>query len=83
MGGGGNGSVGNANATAGTANTGGGGGGTGTSVGTVGTGGSGIVILKYSAALTATIVGLGSSTVSSGGFKITSFTSGTGTVTFN
>jgi hypothetical protein len=82
-GGGGAGSVGNASSTAGGTNTGGGGGGTGTSVGTVAAGGSGIVVLKYSSALTATIVGLTSSTVTSGGFKVTTFTAGTGTITFS
>jgi hypothetical protein len=46
-------------------------------------GGAGVVILKYSSALTAALVGLTASTITSGGFKITTFTAGTGTVTFN
>jgi hypothetical protein len=71
----------------GTVNTGGGGGGCGTGGGGTpvpGLGGSGIVIVKYPDTLTATIgAGLTSSTTSSGGFKITSFTAGTDTVEFN
>jgi hypothetical protein len=84
-GGGGNGSVAGSNATSGLANYGGGGGGSGSSVGTVGAGGAGVVILKYSASFTATVSGgLTSSTPApSGGYKITTFTAGTGTVTFN
>jgi hypothetical protein len=44
----------------------------------------GIVFLKYPEGLTITIgAGLAGSTASpSGGFKVTTFTSGTGTVTF-
>jgi hypothetical protein len=42
------------------------------------------VILKYNVALTLSIgVGLVSSTVTSGSFKITTFTSGSGTVTWS
>lgn len=64
----------------GTANTGGGGGG---GYNTRGSGGSGIVILKYPDNITLTIGGgLTSSTSTSGGFKITSFTAGTDTVSF-
>lgn len=60
-------------------NTGGGGGGSFSPAGQPG--GSGIVILKYPSAYQLTIpVGLTSSTVSSGDFKITSFTAGTGSV---
>jgi hypothetical protein len=60
-------------------NTGGGGGGGGSNGGN---GGSGIVILKYPDTITLTIgAGLTSSTTTSGGFKITSFTAGTDTVT--
>jgi hypothetical protein len=68
-------------------NTGGGGGGaansggSGTTAG--GAGGSGIVILKYPDTITLTIgAGLTPSTSSAGGFKITSFTAGTDTVSF-
>jgi hypothetical protein len=62
-------------------NTGGGGGGAGYGA-TAGTGGSGIVVLKYPDSVTLTIGGgLTSSTTTSGGFKITSFTAGTDTVT--
>ena len=78
---GGGGAGGSASGTSGTVNTGGGGGGTGNG-GTAGSGGSGIVILKYPDTVTLTIGGgLTSSTSTSGGFKITSFTAGTDTVT--
>ena len=72
--------------TAGTANTGGGGGSGNASASSNaningGAGGSGIVILKYADTLTATIGGgLTASTASAGGFKVTSFTAGTGNV---
>lgn len=67
--------------TAGTANTGGGGGGGGLRAGSAG--GSGVVILKYADSMTLTISGgLTSSTATSGGFKVTTFTAGTGTVSF-
>ena len=67
--------------TVGGANTGtGGGGNNGAGV----NGGSGVVVLKYPDNVTATIdVGLTSSTTTSGGFNITTFTAGTGAVTFN
>jgi hypothetical protein len=89
-GGAGGGGAGGANAgagSAGTVNTGGGGGGSsqlGTTV-TGGAGGSGIVIIKYSDTLTITNPGGGltSSTSTAGGFKVTSFTAGTGTIQFN
>jgi hypothetical protein len=46
-------------------------------------GGSGVVILKYADSMTLTISGgLTSSTATSGGFKVTTFTAGTGTVSF-
>jgi hypothetical protein len=62
------------------ANTGGGGGAGGGTNG--GNGGSGVVILKYPASLTLTVgAGLTSSTTTSGGNKITTFTAGTDTVT--
>lgn len=78
-GGGGNGST-TGTAGSGTINTGSGGG--GTFSGTAGAGGSGIVILKYPDTVTLTIgAGLTSSTTTSGGFKITSFTAGTDTIT--
>ena len=65
--------------TAGTVNTGGGGGG-GQTAG--GAGGSGVVILKYPDTLTLTVgAGLTSSTSTAGGFKVTSFTAGSDTVT--
>jgi hypothetical protein len=66
----------------GTVNTGGGGGGT-HATGNGGNGGSGIVIIKYPDAYTLTIgAGLTSSTSTSGGFKITSFTAGSDTISF-
>jgi len=64
----------------GAANTGGGGGGVST---TPVAGGSGIVILRYLATNTLVIGdGLVSNTLTDGNFKVTSFTSGTGTVQF-
>lgn len=83
LGGGGNGGK-NYTAGSGTANTGGGGGGAGHDGGsyTGGSGGSGIVVLKYPVGATLTIGGsLTSSTVTSGDYKITSFTAGSDTVT--
>jgi hypothetical protein len=84
-GGGGDGSA-TTNGTAGTANTGGGGGG-GAGGFTVngGNGGSGIVIIKYPDAYTISNPGGGltSSTATAGGFSVTSFTAGTGTIQFN
>lgn len=84
--GGGAGGSGTQNGTAGTANTGGGGGGgsiagSGAVVG--GAGGSGVVILKYSSSITPTIsAGLTHSTATVGANKVTTFTAGTGTITF-
>jgi hypothetical protein len=69
----------------GTTNTGGGGGGGGGNHDDGGAGGSGVVILKYPDTLTLTIdAGLTSTTDSStvAGYKITTFTAGTGNVTF-
>jgi hypothetical protein len=71
-------------ATAGTANTGGGGGGcTGTSNAT--NGGSGVVIIAYPSTNPALVVGAGLtysvSTVSRSGYRVYTFTQGTGTVT--
>jgi hypothetical protein len=64
---------------AGTANTGNGASGNNTTPGK--NGGSGVVILKYLKNVDLTIgVGLTSSTVISGDFKITTFTAGTDTV---
>lgn len=78
-GGGGNGG---APGAAGTANTGGGGGG-GRASNNGGAGGSGIVIIKYPDTYTISVgAGLTSSTSTSGGFSVTSFTAGTGTVSF-
>lgn len=69
-------------ATAGTVNTGGGGGGGNTTSGS-GAGGSGIVIIKYPSNYAINpSAGLSHRTVTSAGFNITSFTAGTGTVTF-
>ena len=69
----------------GTGNTGSGGGGTGNYPGTfAGSGGSGIVIFRYSNTLrdiTSISGGLGYSYANTGGYKIYTFTSGTGTVT--
>ena len=85
LGGGGAGGAGSAG-IAGTTNTGGGGGGGGhpgnpNNQQGGGTGGSGIVILKYSSSLSLAAGGaLTSNTVTSGDFKITSFTSGFGNV---
>jgi hypothetical protein len=66
--------------TAGTANTGGGGGGGGgSSAG--GAGGTGVVILRYpSSYFLAISSGLTSTTSTDGGFKVTTFTAGSGTV---
>jgi hypothetical protein len=69
--------------TSGTANRGGGGGG-GYNNNPNGSGGSGVVILKYPEIFTVTIgSGLTGSTAGpSGGFKVTTITAGTGTVSF-
>jgi hypothetical protein len=75
-----------ANGTNGTPNTGGGGGGAGrngASLRTGGNGGSGVVIIKYPDTITLSIGGgLTSSTTTSGGFKVTTFTAGSDTVSF-
>jgi hypothetical protein len=74
--------------TPGSTNTGGGGGGGG-NVGqdpTPGSGGSGIVVLKYPDTATISNPGGGltfSTPAPAGGFKVTSFTAGTGTIQFN
>jgi hypothetical protein len=70
--------------TQGTVNTGGGGGGGGQdSAGAAG--GSGVVIIKYPDTFTITNPGGGLTftTASSGGFKVTTFTAGTGSIQFN
>ena len=86
-GGGGAGGVNVGDGTAGTANTGGGGGAGGGNGGTNGggAGGSGVVIVKYPDTYTITNPGGGltSSTASAGGFKVTTFTAGTGNIQFN
>jgi hypothetical protein len=83
-GGGGNGASSGAAGT-GTVNTGGGGGGVGQTATNAGAGGSGVVIIKYPD--TATISnpggGLTYSTATSGGFSVTTFTAGTGTVSWS
>ena len=84
-GGAGGGGAGGSSGTAGTTNTGGGGGaGTGGSgSGVTGAGGSGVVIIKYLSVYNATFsAGLTTTTATSGGYKITTITAGTGTVTF-
>ena len=70
----------------GTTNTGGGGGGGAAGgSGTGGSGGSGVVVLKYSEIFTITISGglTGSTTSPTGGYKITTITAGTGTVSWS
>jgi len=73
-------------ATAGTVNTGGGGGGGGylLGFGAGGAGGSGLVVLRYPDTLTITVgVGLtGTTPAAANGFKYTSITAGTGTVSW-
>jgi hypothetical protein len=69
--------------TAGTANTGGGGGGAGNTPASGLSGGSGIVILRYDSLLTISNPGGGltfSTSTAVSGFKITTFTAGTGNV---
>jgi hypothetical protein len=73
--------------TAGTVNTGGGGGGGGSS-GTIfagAAGGSGVVILRYDNGLTISNPGGGLtlSTATDGDFKVTTFTAGTGNVSWS
>jgi hypothetical protein len=78
---GGSGGGGNAGAAGGT-NLGGGGGGTSTGSAS-GAGGSGVVIIRYPNSNTVTASGgLTSSTTTSGSDKVTTFTAGTGTITF-
>ena len=83
-GGGGAGGASNNNGSAGTANTGGGGGGGGNQTSTNGgNGGSGIVILKYPDSVTISSPGGGLTFTTStavAGFKITTFTAGTGNI---
>jgi len=83
-GGGGAGAGGAGTGSAATVNTGGGGGGSGYNTsGAGGNGGSGIVVIKYPDSITLTIGGgLTSSTATAGGFKTTTFTAGTDTVSF-
>jgi hypothetical protein len=86
LGGGGTGGVGGSGQTAGAVNTGSGGGGAGSSsTGNAGAaGGSGIVIIKYPDSYTITIgAGLtGTTPAAAGGFKVTTFTAGTDTISF-
>lgn len=80
--GGGNGNAFTGGVTAGAANRGGGGGGN-TSLQTGGAGGSGVVILSYPSIHTITIgAGLTGTTSTVGVNKVTTFTAGTGTVSF-
>lgn len=84
--GGGNGSGNTTTASSATANTGSGGGGGGYhgGFGNGGSGGSGIVILRYPSAYSITIgSGLVGTTATSGSDKITTFTAGTGTISFS
>jgi hypothetical protein len=84
-GGGGNGAGnGSGNAGAGTANTGGGGGGGGgDNPNIAGAGGSGVVILRYPSANTITIgAGLTGTTATTGSYKVTTITAGTGNVSW-
>lgn len=83
-GGGGNGGNANGSQTSGTANTGGGGGGSGGSTQTSGSGGSGVVILRYPSVYNITVgAGLTSSTATDGTSKVTTFTAGTGNISFS
>lgn len=84
-GGGGNAPSGNTSASDGTSNTGGGGGGGySDSVGSSGAGGSGVVIIRYPNIYSVTIgSGLTGSTTTDGSDKVTTFTAGTGTISFS
>jgi hypothetical protein len=84
-GGGGAGGTGGTTAGAGTANTGGGGGGGANATnGRGGNGGSGIVILRYPSSRTISVgAGLTASTSTIGDNKVTTFTAGTGTISFS
>ena len=76
----------NTTATSGTPNTGGGGGGGGYTGSNVlgGAGGSGVVILRYPNTYTVTIgSGLTGSTATDGSDKVTTFTAGTGNISFS
>ena len=78
----------NVQATSGTSNTGGGGGGAGGQVGSPalgsGAGGSGVVIIRYPNAYAVSIgAGLTGSTATDGSYKVTTFTAGTGTISFS
>lgn len=83
-GGGGNGGYNGANGlSAGSSNTGGGGGGNGYSSGSSAAGGSGVVILRYPNTRTISIgAGLTGTTATDGTDKVTTFTAGTGTISF-
>jgi|11BtaG_2_1085332.scaffolds.fasta_scaffold00915_14 hypothetical protein len=84
IGGGGNGGGQGTTATSGTPNTGGGGGGNNVNVNPGGNGGSGIVILRYPNTFTITIgSGLTGSTATDGSDKVTTFTAGTGNISFS
>lgn len=75
---------GSGNGSPGTTNLGGGGGGADYGAVDGGNGGSGIVVLKYPAARTLNAgPGLTVSTVTSGDYKISTFTAGTGTISFS
>jgi len=66
------------------ANTGGGGGGMGISVTQSGSGGSGVVIIRYPNTKTITVgAGLTATTATVGTDKVTTFTAGTGTISFS
>ena len=68
----------------GTANTGGGGGGGQGDAGTGGDGGSGVVILRYPNSYTITVgSGLSSTTSTDGVYYVTTFTGGTGNISFS
>jgi len=86
LGGGGNASV-TSNGISGVNNTGGGGGGSGANPsvsGYGGVGGSGVVIIRYPDAYTVTIgSGLTGSTATDGSDKVTTFTAGTGNISFS
>ena len=82
-GGGGQGAISGRSGANGTANTGSGGGGCQTSVTTGGNGGSGVVILKYPDTRTIVIgSGLTGTTSTSGSYKVTTITAGTGNVSW-
>ncbi len=80
-GGGGNGAIFGGAGSSGTNNKGGGGGGGSSNNGNSGSGGSGIVILRYPNSFT--ISGLSGTTTTVGTDKVTTFTTGTGTIQFN